>query len=218
MDPLLIDETLHTIVTLVVYFSGTRFRKSDPVPTTGTRFQSQIRVHSRNRVQQWPPRRLQSLFAPPLDSRLCRHRGSRCRARHHSTSRRRRRIVAFIGLWLILPLQSAVLPWTPLLSYLPPVDFPPLPFPRQPLPRSPSPSLLLHHCRCRSHRRIHRSVANTVSAVCCPTVDAAAVLPAVVLTAVSLLPRPTTSGVPHPLSLPQSPQFRELADVTGKFA
>ena len=36
MDPLLIDETLHTIVTLVVYFSGTRFRKSDPVPTTGT--------------------------------------------------------------------------------------------------------------------------------------------------------------------------------------
>ena len=177
MDPLLIDETLHTIVTLVVYFSGTRFRKSDPVPTTGTRFQSQIRVHSRNRVQQWPPRRLQSLFAPPLDSRLCRHRGSRCRARHHSTSRRRRRIVAFIGLWLILPLQSAVLSWTLLLSYLPPVDFPPLPFPRQPLLRSQLPSLLLHHCRCRSHRR-----------------------------------------VPHPSSLPQSPQFRELSDVTGKFA
>ena len=140
MDPLLIDETLHTIVTLVVYFSGTRFRKSDPVPTTGTRFQSQIRVHSRNRVQQWPPRRLQSLFAPPLDSRLCRHRGSRCRARHHSTSRRR--------------------------------------------------------------RRIHRSVANTASAVCCPTVDAAAVLPAIVLTAVSppSLPLPRAS-LTHCLSL-----------------
>ena len=42
-------------------------------------------------------------------------------------------IAAFIGLWLILPLQSAVLPWTPLLSYLPPLDFPPLLLPRQPL-------------------------------------------------------------------------------------
>ena len=146
MDPLLIDETLHTIVTLVVYFSGTRFRKSDPVPTTGTRFQSQIRVHSRNRVQQWPPRRLQSLFAPPLDSRLCRHRGSRCRARHHSTSRRRRRIVAFIGLWLILSLQSAVRPWTPLLSYLP-SSSPPFLSSLAPFsPPLPPPRASLAHC------------------------------------------------------------------------
>ena len=67
-------------------YPGTRFRTSDPVPTTGTRFRSRTRVHSRNWVQQWPPRPLQSFFAPPLNFHLCRYRGSRCRAHHHYTS------------------------------------------------------------------------------------------------------------------------------------
>jgi len=100
---------------------------------------SRTQVHSRNQVQQWPPWRQQSFFAPLLNFRLCRYRGSHCRAHHHYTSPLSPPFTSphssVCGYYC--QLQSAILPWTPLLSYLPPLDFPPLRYRGKPLSHSP---------------------------------------------------------------------------------